>query len=78
MGTPDYIAPEVLQNQGREAEFGPEVDWWSLGVFIYEMIYGDTPFYAEALVNTYSNIMNHETTLKFPDEPALSANGKVC
>lgn len=40
------------------------------------MIYGDTPFYAEALVNTYSNIMNHETTLKFPDEPTLSSNGK--
>ena len=41
------------------------------------MIYGDTPFYAEALVTTYSNIMNHEQTLKFPDEPILSASGKV-
>ncbi|KHJ75182.1 kinase domain protein [Oesophagostomum dentatum] len=28
VGTPDYIAPEILQNQGKEAEFGTEVDWW--------------------------------------------------
>ncbi|VDM68789.1 unnamed protein product, partial [Strongylus vulgaris] len=74
---PDYIAPEILQNQGKEAEFGTEVDWWAVGVFIYEMLIGETPFFAEALVSTYSNIMDHKNSLRFPDEPAISAHAKV-
>uniref|UniRef100_A0A1I7TWZ5 Rho-associated protein kinase let-502 n=1 Tax=Caenorhabditis tropicalis TaxID=1561998 RepID=A0A1I7TWZ5_9PELO len=76
VGTPDYISPEVLRNQGQDAEFGKEVDWWSVGVFIYEMLVGETPFYAEALVSTYTNIMNHKTSLKFPDEPLISIQAK--
>ncbi|KAF1771147.1 hypothetical protein GCK72_002973 [Caenorhabditis remanei] len=76
VGTPDYISPEVLRNQGQDSEFGKEVDWWSVGVFIYEMLVGETPFYAEALVSTYTNIMNHKTSLKFPDEPLISTQAK--
>ncbi|ETN75509.1 kinase domain protein [Necator americanus] len=77
VGTPDYIAPEILQNQGKEAEFGTEVDWWAVGVFIYEMLIGETPFFAEALVSTYSNIMDHKNSLRFPDEPAISTHAKA-
>lgn len=40
-GTPDYIAPEVLLNKGHSTA----VDWWSLGVLIYEMMVGITPFF---------------------------------
>uniref|UniRef100_A0A8R1HVM1 non-specific serine/threonine protein kinase n=1 Tax=Caenorhabditis japonica TaxID=281687 RepID=A0A8R1HVM1_CAEJA len=76
VGTPDYISPEVLKNQGQDAEFGKEVDWWSVGVFIYEMLFGETPFYAEALVATYTNIMNHKTSLKFPDDRDFSPEAK--
>ncbi|CAJ0570137.1 unnamed protein product, partial [Mesorhabditis spiculigera] len=76
VGTPDYIAPEVLCNQGREAEFGVEVDWWSVGVFLYELFVGETPFYADSIGNTYSNIMNFSTTLSFPDDTPISSTAK--
>ncbi|KAK1745201.1 serine/threonine-protein kinase [Skeletonema marinoi] len=42
-GTPEYIAPEVLLNKGH----GKGVDWWTLGILIYEMIAGEPPFIAE-------------------------------
>lgn len=41
VGTPDYISPEVLQSQGGEGYYGRECDWWSVGVFIYELLVGE-------------------------------------
>lgn len=68
VGTPDYISPEVLRSQGGQGLYGRECDWWSVGVVLYEMIIGDTPFYADSLVGTYANIMDHRNSLKFPDD----------
>lgn len=52
-GTPEYIAPEVLLNKGH----GKPVDWWTLGVFIYEMCVGFPPFVDEDPMGVYRKIL---------------------
>ncbi|XP_042883993.1 citron rho-interacting kinase-like isoform X1 [Penaeus japonicus] len=78
VGTPDYIAPEVLQSLNEKASgvsYGVECDLWSLGIMAYEMCFGDTPFKGEKVVDTYSNIMNHKKKLKFDDEDNVVSEG---
>lgn len=76
VGTPDYISPEVLQSQSGEGEYGKECDWWSVGVFLYEILIGDMPFYADSLVGTYGKIMDHKNKLHFPPDVDISDNAK--
>ena len=42
-GTPEYLAPEIIQSKGH----GKSVDWWALGILVYEMLAGYPPFYDE-------------------------------
>ncbi|KAJ4981215.1 hypothetical protein NE237_032052 [Protea cynaroides] len=72
VGTPDYIAPEVLLKKG----YGMECDWWSLGAIMYEMLVGFPPFYSEEPMSTCRKIVNWRTHLKFPEEAKLSAEAK--
>jgi len=64
VGTPDYIAPEVLCQKG----YGKECDWWSLGVILFECLCGYPPFYAKLPVETCRKVLNWRTTLSFPKE----------
>ncbi|XP_012554647.2 rho-associated protein kinase 2 isoform X1 [Hydra vulgaris] len=76
VGTPDYISPEVLQSQGSQGVYGRECDYWSVGIVLYELIVGDPPFCDDSLIGTYGKIMNHKTSLQFPDYIEMSSNCK--
>jgi serine/threonine protein kinase len=52
-GTPDYLAPEIIRGKGHDKA----VDWWSLGVLIYEMLVGTAPFYNRSRDRTLRNII---------------------
>lgn len=58
VGTHEYLAPEVISGQGH----GSPVDWWTLGVFLYEMMYGRTPFKGENNEKTLVNILKQPLT----------------
>ncbi|KAM6051311.1 citron Rho-interacting kinase isoform 4-T4 [Theristicus caerulescens] len=75
VGTPDYMAPEMLTglNGDGKASYGPECDWWSLGVIAYEMIYGRSPFAEGTSAKTFNNIMNFQRFLKFPEDMKVSS-----
>ncbi|XP_061226555.1 citron Rho-interacting kinase isoform X2 [Neopsephotus bourkii] len=75
VGTPDYMAPEMLTglNGDGKASYGLECDWWSLGVIAYEMIYGRSPFTEGTSAKTFNNIMNFQRFLKFPEDVKVSS-----
>ncbi|PFH52885.1 hypothetical protein AMATHDRAFT_56456 [Amanita thiersii Skay4041] len=72
VGTEEYIAPEVIAAQGHTAA----VDWWTLGILIYEMIYATTPFKGQERNDTFHNIRT--APVQFRDSHKLSQAGKDC
>ncbi len=69
-GTPEYLAPEIISGEGYDYN----IDWWSLGIILYEMLCGVPPFYAENLDKMYEIIQNTEAT--FPTDIYLSDEAK--
>lgn len=67
LGTPDYLAPELLLRQGH----GPQVDWWALGVCLYEFMTGVPPFNDETPQAVFNNILSRNIEWPEADE-ALS------
>jgi len=59
-GTPEYLAPEIIQSKGH----GKAVDWWALGILIYEMLAGYPPFYDENPFGIYQKILANK--IDFP------------
>ena len=73
LGTPDYLAPEILLGQGH----GAAVDWWSLGVCLYEFMTGIPPFNDDSPSLVFDNILS--LNIEWPDgEEALSRDAVDC
>jgi serine/threonine protein kinase len=68
-GTPEYISPEVLSSRG----YGKSTDWWALGILIFEMLAGYSPFAADDAISVCTRIIKGD--VRFPvsfDEPTRS------
>ncbi|KAL0045440.1 hypothetical protein WJX82_006704 [Trebouxia sp. C0006] len=68
VGTEEYLAPEIINGEGHNSA----VDWWSLGILMYELVYGFTPFRGSKRDSTFDNILKRP--LKFPSEPSTSSD----
>ncbi|KAK9154177.1 hypothetical protein Sjap_001657 [Stephania japonica] len=70
VGTEEYIAPEIITGAGHTSA----VDWWALGILLYEMLYGYTPFRGKMRQKTFANILHKD--LKFPGSISVSLPAK--
>ncbi|KAN0061854.1 hypothetical protein ACQY0O_005847 [Thecaphora frezii] len=68
VGTNNYMAPEVLRGLG----YDQACDWWSLGVIVFEMLFGYPPFVSKSRHLTRQKILNWRQTLRFPPKPKVS------
>ncbi|XAR60110.1 Non-specific serine/threonine protein kinase [Bertholletia excelsa] len=68
VGTHEYLAPEIIKGEGH----GSAVDWWTFGIFLYELVYGRTPFKGQGNEDTLSNVVSQ--SLKFPAIPIVSSH----
>nr|AML78018.1 putative LOV domain-containing protein [Coriaria nepalensis] len=66
VGTEEYIAPEIIMGAGH----GSSIDWWALGILLYEMLYGKTPFRGRNRKKTFANILHKDLT--FPSSIPVS------
>lgn len=69
-GTPEYLAPEILENKGH----GKAVDWWALGTLLFEMLTGLPPFYDTNIHKMYQKILNDP--IKFPKGERCTKNSQ--
>ncbi|KAG5534800.1 hypothetical protein RHGRI_022795 [Rhododendron griersonianum] len=66
VGTHEYLAPEIIKGEGH----GSAVDWWTFGVFLYELLFGKTPFKGAGNRATLFNVVGQP--LRFPESPSVS------
>ncbi|KAG8807626.1 hypothetical protein FRC19_006416, partial [Serendipita sp. 401] len=70
-GTNSYMSPEVIRGQG----YSFSCDWWSLGVILFECLYGYPPFLSNSRHVTRQKILNWKQSIKFPSKPKISHDG---
>lgn len=61
-GTPEYIAPEVILRQG----YGKPVDWWAMGIILYEFLVGCVPFFGDTPEQLFGQVVNGKTSVRTP------------
>ncbi|KAK8151426.1 kinase-like domain-containing protein, partial [Phyllosticta citrichinensis] len=71
VGTSQYMAPEVIKGE----EYDGRCDWWSIGIILYECLYGQTPFYSQERKDTKAKIVTHSLHLHFPAEQRWGGEG---
>ncbi|XP_063225444.1 cGMP-dependent protein kinase, isozyme 1-like isoform X2 [Bacillus rossius redtenbacheri] len=72
-GTPEYVAPEIILGKGHDRA----VDYWALGVLVYELLYGGPPFRGNDHLKTYSLIIKGIDVVKFPHEISRDAKSLI-
>ncbi|CAI5514070.1 unnamed protein product [Closterium sp. Naga37s-1] len=70
VGTEEYIAPEIISGTGHSSP----VDWWTFGIFLYELLYGRSPFRGRNRQRTFTNVLTKD--LAFPANPPVSDEAK--
>lgn len=70
VGTHEYLAPEIIKGEGH----GSAVDWWTFGIFLYELLFGKTPFKGSGNRATLLNVVGQP--LRFPDAPVVSFSAR--
>ncbi|XP_073107468.1 probable serine/threonine protein kinase IRE [Elaeis guineensis] len=74
VGTPDYLAPEILLGMPH----GPTADWWSVGIILFELLVGIPPFNAEHPQKVFDNIMNRDIPWpQIPEEMSCEAHDLI-
>ncbi|RWW87861.1 hypothetical protein BHE74_00003282 [Ensete ventricosum] len=66
VGTHEYLAPEIIKGEGH----GSAVDWWTFGIFMFELLFGKTPFKGSGNRATLFNVVGQP--LRFPESPTVS------
>ncbi|XP_024017648.1 phototropin-2 isoform X1 [Morus notabilis] len=69
VGTEEYIAPEIITGAGHSSA----IDWWALGILLYEMLYGRTPFRGKNRQKTFANILHKDLTFPSSIQVSLAA-----
>lgn len=72
VGTHEYVAPEIIAEEG----YVGSVDWWAFGILLYEMIYGTTPFKGSTQIQTLENILDLSEDIDFPSDVSVSEDYK--
>ncbi|XP_062220171.1 protein kinase G11A-like [Phragmites australis] len=70
VGTHEYLAPEIIKGEGH----GSAVDWWTYGIFLYELLFGKTPFKGSGNRATLFNVIGQP--LRFPEFPVVSFSAR--
>ncbi|CDP13698.1 unnamed protein product [Coffea canephora] len=70
VGTHEYLAPEIIKGEGH----GSAVDWWTFGIFLYELLFGKTPFKGSGNRATLFNVVGQP--LRFPESPVVSFSSR--